>query len=72
MGLQEKKAELEKLILHYRKRGQRKGQALFNAVARIDEPLASSLAGRVFDPYYDDRRCNVFRNRVYRAWTRDA
>lgn len=48
----------------YRNRGQRHGQATFNAVYELWPNVANSLRGSTFDPFYDDSKVDLFLDSV--------
>ncbi len=43
-----------------RKTGQRKGQAMFNALYEMRPDLAEVIVGDDIDPFYEDKKCDVF------------
>jgi hypothetical protein len=45
-------------------RGERKGQAYFNALYETDIELATSIRGTDIDPFYDDAKVVLFLNKV--------
>lgn len=47
---------LAQLWRAYQHRGWRRGQALFNAIARLDQDRADAIRGTDTDPFYDDGR----------------
>lgn len=68
MDIEEKKKQVERLVIANQKLGQRKGQALFNAIAVVDPLLANRLSGTEVDCFYNDKACKIFRKEVYKAF----
>lgn len=45
--------------------GQRKGQAMFNALHALDRELANMIRGTKHDPFYDDEVVPLFMQEVF-------
>jgi hypothetical protein len=43
---------------------QRRGQAYFNYLIRVDELTAEVIRGTAFDPFYDDEKVSSFLIRI--------
>ena len=50
-------------------RGQRQGQAAFNAIHEFWPDIANSLRGSSYDPFYNDSRKDAFLNIVLERLT---
>ena len=49
-------------------KGQRKGQAIFNAIHTVDPDTANKLRATDLDCYYFDERVKLFLEKVYEIW----
>ena len=66
--LKEKYNLLKKYAKIYQKSGLRRGQSLFNALAKIDVSLAKKLCGSEIDCFYNDELCGDFIIEILNEW----